>query len=180
VPPAAPQLDAHDGQHWYERILQRMAIMMALSRDLGGARLDVFLAKHLVVVTNGSWHDDRHQYPNFCCGMLLLVTRRGVPCSQLCWRRPVHPWANLQQMRMPVIALPGIDGDRHAHDRSSLLEVLRQEYIQTARARSRTSAIMIRMVRIVHTVLTYGLQLGAAAGGTCDRGDLGLRALVDW
>ncbi len=112
--------------------------------------------------------------PNFwLAAMLLLVT--GVVFH---WQPGlllvppwVDPWSNLQQMAMPVIALSlALMAIVMRMTRSSLLEVLRQEYIQTARAKGLvTSAIMIRHAlknAFIPVVTVLGVQLGALLGGT--------------
>lgn len=112
--------------------------------------------------------------PNFwLAAMLLLVT--GVVFH---WQPGlllvppwVDPWTNLQQMAMPVIALSlALMAIVMRMTRSSLLEVLRQEYIQTARAKGLvTSAIMIRHAlknAFIPVVTVLGVQVGALLGGT--------------
>ena len=112
--------------------------------------------------------------PNFwLAAMLLLVT--GVVFH---WQPGlllvppwVDPWSNLQQMAMPVIALSlALMAIVMRMTRSSLLEVLRQEYIQTARAKGLvTSAIMIRHAlknAFIPVVTVLGVQFGALLGGT--------------
>ena len=112
--------------------------------------------------------------PNFwLAAMLLLVT--GVVFH---WQPGlllvppwVDPWSNLQQMAMPVIALSlALMAIVMRMTRSSLLEVLRQEYIQTARAKGLvTSAIMTRHAlknAFIPVVTVLGVQLGALLGGT--------------
>jgi len=74
-------------------------------------------------------------------------------------------------MAMPVIALSlALMAIVMRMTRSSLLEVLRQEYIQTARAKGLvTSAIMIRHAlknAFIPVVTVLGVQLGALLGGT--------------
>jgi peptide/nickel transport system permease protein len=112
--------------------------------------------------------------PNFwLAAMLLLVT--GVVFHwqpRLLLVPPwVDPWSNLQQMAMPVIALSlALMAIVMRMTRSSMLEVLRQEYIQTARAKGLvTSAIMIRHAlknAFIPVVTVLGVQFGALLGGT--------------
>lgn len=112
--------------------------------------------------------------PNFwLAAMLLLVT--GVV---LHWQPPllleplwVDPWTNLQQMAMPVIALSlALMAIVMRMTRSSMLEVLRQEYIQTARAKGLvTSAIMTRHAlknAFIPVLTVLGVQFGVLLGGT--------------
>jgi len=112
--------------------------------------------------------------PNFwLAAMLLLIT--GVVFhwqpSLLLVPPWVDPWTNLQQMAMPVIALSlALMAIVMRMTRSSMLEVLRQEYIQTARAKGLvSSAIMIRHAlknAFIPIVTVLGVQLGALLGGT--------------
>ena len=112
--------------------------------------------------------------PNFwLAAMLLLVT--GVVFhwqpSLLLVPPWVDPWTNVQQMAMPVIALSlALMAIVMRMTRSSMLEVLRQEYIQTARAKGLvSSAIMIRHAlknAFIPIVTVLGVQLGALLGGT--------------
>jgi peptide/nickel transport system permease protein len=112
--------------------------------------------------------------PNFwLAAMLLLVT--GVVFHwqpQLLLVPPwVDPWTNLQQMAMPVIALSlALMAIVMRMTRSSMLEVLRQEYIQTARAKGLvTSAVMVRHAlknAFIPVVTVLGVQFGALLGGT--------------
>jgi peptide/nickel transport system permease protein len=112
--------------------------------------------------------------PNFwLAAMLLLVT--GVVFHwqpQLLLVPPwVDPWANLQQMAMPVIALSlALMAIVMRMTRSSMLEVLRQEYIQTARAKGLvTSAVMVRHAlknAFIPVVTVLGVQFGVLLGGT--------------
>jgi peptide/nickel transport system permease protein len=112
--------------------------------------------------------------PNFwLAAMLLLVT--GVVFHwqpQLLLVPPwVDPWTNVQQMAMPVIALSlALMAIVMRMTRSSMLEVLRQEYIQTARAKGLvTSAVMVRHAlknAFIPVVTVLGVQFGVLLGGT--------------
>jgi peptide/nickel transport system permease protein len=112
--------------------------------------------------------------PNFwLAAMLLLVT--GVVFHwqpRLLLVPPwVDPWTNLQQMAMPVVALSlALMAIVMRMTRSSMLEVLRQEYIQTARAKGLVPGkIMIRHAlknAFIPIVTVLGVQFGALLGGT--------------
>jgi peptide/nickel transport system permease protein len=112
--------------------------------------------------------------PNFwLAAMLLLITGvvfRWQP--QLLLVPPwVDPWTNLQQMAMPVVALSlALMAIVMRMTRSSILEVLRQEYIQTARAKGlQPRAVMVRHAlknAFIPVVTVLGVQLGALLGGT--------------
>jgi peptide/nickel transport system permease protein len=112
--------------------------------------------------------------PNFwLAAMLLLVT--GVVFhwqpSLLLVPPWVDPWTNLQQMAMPVIALSlALMAIVMRMTRSSMLEVLRQEYIQTARAKGLvTSTVMTRHAlknAFIPVITVLGVQFGVLLGGT--------------
>ncbi|MBV9172175.1 MAG: ABC transporter permease [Chloroflexi bacterium] len=112
--------------------------------------------------------------PNFwLAAMLLLVT--GVVFH---WQPPlllaplwVDPLTNLQQMALPVVALSlALMAIVMRMTRSSMLEVLRQEYIQTARAKGlMQNAIVVRHAlknAFIPVITVLGVQLGALLGGT--------------
>jgi peptide/nickel transport system permease protein len=112
--------------------------------------------------------------PNFwLAAMLLLVTGMVFHWqpSLLLVAPWVDPWTNLQQMAMPVIALSlALMAIVMRMTRSSMLEVLRQEYIQTARAKGLVpGAIVVRHAlknAFIPVVTVLGVQLGALLGGT--------------
>jgi peptide/nickel transport system permease protein len=112
--------------------------------------------------------------PNFwLAAMLLLVTGvilRWQPRLLLVapWE---DPWTNIQQMAMPVIALSlALMAIVMRMTRSSMLEVLRQEYVQTARAKGLAPhVITVRHAlknAFIPIVTVLGVQLGALLGGT--------------
>ena len=112
--------------------------------------------------------------PNFwLAAMLLLITGVVFHWQPQLLLAPlwVDPWSNLQQMAMPVIALSlALMAIVMRMTRSSLLEVLRQEYIQTARAKGLVpGVIMVRHAlknAFIPVVTVLGVQLGALLGGT--------------
>jgi peptide/nickel transport system permease protein len=112
--------------------------------------------------------------PNFwLAAMLLLVTGVVFHWQPQLLLAPLwaDPWTNLQQMAMPVIALSlALMAIVMRMTRSSMLEVLRQEYIQTARAKGLvTSSVMIRHAlknAFIPIVTVLGVQFGVLLGGT--------------
>ena len=112
--------------------------------------------------------------PNFwLAAMLLLITGVVFHWQPQLLLAPlwVDPWSNLQQMAMPVSALSlALMAIVMRMTRSSLLEVLRQEYIQTARAKGLVpGVIMVRHAlknAFIPVVTVMGVQLGALLGGT--------------
>lgn len=113
--------------------------------------------------------------PNFWIGTLVLL----IPAQQWGYAPPLDhqvaffsaPWDNLKQFGPPslVLALGPIAGIMRLA-RSSLLEVLRADYVRTARAKGLTE----RMVIIRHSlknslipvITVLGLQISTLLGGT--------------
>ena len=112
--------------------------------------------------------------PNFwLAAMLLLITGvvfRWQP--QLLLVPPwVDPWTNLQQMAMPVIALSlALMAVVMRMTRSSMLEVIRQDYIRTLRANGVSDRLVIykhALRNALNPVITViGLQFGALLAGS--------------
>jgi ABC-type dipeptide/oligopeptide/nickel transport system permease component len=104
--------------------------------------------------------------PIFWSGLLLIL----VFAVTLRWF-PITGGDEWQRLVLPAVAL-GYDGAAFVArlTRSSMLEVLRQEYITTARAKGlRASAVVLRhgFLNAVLPVLTLaGLQFGRLLGGT--------------
>lgn len=112
--------------------------------------------------------------PAFWLGTMLVV----FPSNWWGYTPPVgyvdiwdDPLKNLEQLYLPAIALGiGLSASLARVTRSSMLEVLRQDYVRTARAKGLTE----RMVVIRHglrnamipVVTLFGLQFGVLLGGT--------------
>jgi peptide/nickel transport system permease protein len=112
--------------------------------------------------------------PNFWLAAMLLllmgVVFRWQPALRLVpfWEDPL---TNLQQLAMPTIALSlAAMAVVMRMTRSSMLEVLRQEYMQTARAKGlQPRVIMVRHAlknAMIPVVTVLGVQLGGLLGGT--------------
>ncbi|HEY3078802.1 MAG TPA: ABC transporter permease [Chloroflexota bacterium] len=112
--------------------------------------------------------------PNFwLAAMLLLLTSvvfRWQPSLRLVpfWEDPL---TNLSQLLMPTVSLSlALMAIVMRMTRSSMLEVLRQDYIQTARAKG----LLPRVILVRHAlknafipvVTILGVQVGALLGGT--------------
>jgi len=111
--------------------------------------------------------------PNFWLGaMLILVFSRFlhvplgqyVPLSQ-------NPLLTLRSLSLPALALGvAIAAILMRHTRSSLLEVLGQEYIRTARGKGlRARAVMLRHAlpnAMIPVITVLGFQMGYLLGGT--------------
>lgn len=111
--------------------------------------------------------------PNFWLGaMLILVFSRFlhvplgqyVPLSQ-------NPFGTLRSLVLPAVALGmAIAAVLMRHTRSSLLEVLGQEYVRTAHGKGlRTQAVMLRHAlpnAMIPVITVLGFQMGYLLGGT--------------
>jgi peptide/nickel transport system permease protein len=112
--------------------------------------------------------------PNFWLAAMLLLVMGVVfhwqPSLRLVsfWEDPL---TNLQQLAMPTVALSlAAMAVVMRMTRSSMLEVLRQEYMQTARAKGLLPrVIMLRHAlknALIPVITVVGVQLGGLLGGT--------------
>lgn len=112
--------------------------------------------------------------PTFWTGTLLVVFLAlwwgySVPLE---YSSPLKdPWANFQKMIFPAIVLGIVlAGSVARMVRSSLLEVLRQDYIRTAAAKGlRERSVVVRHAlknAMIPVITIMGLQFGALLGGT--------------
>ncbi len=112
--------------------------------------------------------------PGFVVGtLMLLVTVRvfgWIPPLEyrLIWEAPL---ITIQQLIMPALALGYLfSASLSRMVRSTMLEVLREDYIRTARAKGlKSSTVLIRHAlrnALLPVVTLAGLQLGALLGGT--------------
>jgi len=112
--------------------------------------------------------------PQFFLGILLIelfaVNWHLVPPSGY-----IPPWedlgANLRLMILPALALStGLTAVQMRHVRSSLLEVLHQEYVLTARSKGLHSSVVVRRHALrnalIPLVTIVGLEMGTLIGGT--------------
>jgi peptide/nickel transport system permease protein len=112
--------------------------------------------------------------PHFFLGILLIevfaVDWHLLPPSGY-----IPPWedlgANLRLMLLPAIALStGLTAVQMRHVRSSLLEVLQQEYVLTARAKGLrgSTVVMGHALRnaLIPLVTILGLEMGSLISGT--------------
>ncbi|WBL77886.1 ABC transporter permease [Bradyrhizobium xenonodulans] len=111
--------------------------------------------------------------PGFWVGTLVMVfpsiwwgwspSVRFVPFSD-------NPWANFQQLLIPALILgTAFSATTMRLTRTLMLEVLRQDYIRTARAKglSTTAIVMRHALRnaLIPVITLVGLQAGALFGG---------------
>jgi peptide/nickel transport system permease protein len=112
--------------------------------------------------------------PSFWVGtMLITLPARWwgysppVPYTHL-WN---DPFRNLEQMYLPAIALGlALSATLARLTRSSMLEVLRQDYVRTARAKGLRERVVLSKHALKNAMLPVitllGLQLGFLLGGT--------------
>jgi peptide/nickel transport system permease protein len=112
--------------------------------------------------------------PSFWVGTLLLT----LPALWFGYSPPigyqpfwVNPWVNLQQMYMPVIAIGlAVSASMARLTRSSMLEVMREDYVRTARAKGlgQRTVIFRHALRtaLLPIVTLFGLQITALLSGS--------------
>jgi peptide/nickel transport system permease protein len=112
--------------------------------------------------------------PGFWIGTMLII----IPALVFQYARPpgyvplwVDPWVNLQQFILPCFAMGLADAARSMRmTRSQLLEVVRQDYIRTARAKGLgdTAVISRHALRnaLVPVVSIVGIDFGYLLGRT--------------
>jgi peptide/nickel transport system permease protein len=112
--------------------------------------------------------------PHFFLG-ILLIELFAVDWHLLPPSGYIPPWedlgANLRLMILPAIALStGLTAVQMRHVRSSLLEVLHQEYVLTARAKGlHASVVVLRHAlrnALIPLVTILGLEMGSLISGT--------------
>ncbi len=111
--------------------------------------------------------------PNFWIAVLLIIGASSL----FGWLPAIiyvtpwsDPWVNLQQMFLPVLSLAlGLSAVVVRMTRSSMLEVLGQDFIRVARAKGlATRAILLRHAlrnALIPIVTVLGLQTGFLLGG---------------
>ena len=112
--------------------------------------------------------------PNFWMGILIILAlvawfQYTPPLGFVpFW---VDPWKNFQQMVWPAVALGyRLSAIVSRVTRSQMLEVLRQDYIRTARAKGIKDRVVVYRHALKNALLPVvtitGVQLGALLGGT--------------
>ncbi len=111
--------------------------------------------------------------PNFWIAVLLIIAAsylfHWLPA--LIYVPPwTQPWVNLQQMFLPVLSLAlGLAAVVVRMTRSSMLEVLGQEYVKVAQAKGVTRAgVLLRHAlrnALIPIITVLGLQMGYLLGG---------------
>jgi peptide/nickel transport system permease protein len=111
--------------------------------------------------------------PNFWLAVVLML----VASYAFGWLPPLifvkpweDPWVNLQQMVLPVLSLSvGLAAVVLRMTRSSMLEVLGEDYVKVARAKGVSERVLIARHALrnalIPVVTVLGLQLGYLLGG---------------
>ena len=111
--------------------------------------------------------------PNFWIAILLIIGASSLFgwLPAIIYVPPwADPWVNLQQMFLPVLSLGlGLSAVVMRMTRSSMLEVLGQDFIRVARAKGLgTRAVLLRHAlrnALIPIVTVLGLQMGFLLGG---------------
>lgn len=111
--------------------------------------------------------------PNFWIAILLIIGASSLFgwLPAIIYVPPwTDPWVNLQQMFLPVLSLGlGLSAVVMRMTRSSMLEVLGQDFIRVARAKGlATRAVVLRHAlrnALIPIVTVLGLQMGFLLGG---------------
>lgn len=112
--------------------------------------------------------------PNFWFGIMLIllvsVHLKWLPASGY-ESIFVHPWEAIKRLIMPAFVLGnGLAAFLMRHTRSAMLEVLRSDYVRTARAKGlsprRTLVVHVLRNALNPVVTVLGLQMGTLLGGT--------------
>ncbi len=112
--------------------------------------------------------------PGFWLGTMLIV----FPAKWWGYSPPIgyvdfwhDPFKNLEQLYLPAIALGlALSASLARVTRSSMLEVLRQDYIRTARAKGLGGTMIVTRHALknamIPVITLFGLQVGVLFGGT--------------
>jgi peptide/nickel transport system permease protein len=111
--------------------------------------------------------------PNFWIAILLIIGASSLFgwLPAIIYVPPwTDPWVNLQQMFLPVLSLGlGLSAVVMRMTRSSMLEVLGQDFIRVARAKGlATRTVLLRHAlrnALIPIVTVLGLQMGFLLGG---------------
>lgn len=139
-----------------------LGVLSAVRQDTGGDYLGRFASISFLSA------------PNFWLGTLILV----LPAIWFGWAPPVRyvpltqePWTNLQQVLPAALALGAHSSAVVMRmSRSTLLEVLRQDYIRTAWAKGLNGQVVIMRHALknalIPVITIWGSQLSNLLGGT--------------
>lgn len=164
-------------------IMERLPVTLQLSFMAIALGLCISIpAAVLSALKQDTWVDNAARFvsiiglaaPNFWVGTLIILFPAiwwhygAPPTYQYFWQNPV---VNLQQILPAAIALGfTYSAGVTRLGRSSMLEVLRQDYIRTAYAKGLQQGVVMRRHALknamIPIVTLIGLQFGRAVGGT--------------
>lgn len=170
-----------------ETVTHALRVRMPVSFELGllALGLAVVLAAPVGIISairQDSWEDQSLRLlsiiglaiPNFWLGTMAVV----FGARWFDWIPPVgysgfveDPWRNVQQFAIPAVILGvALAASLTRMLRSSMLEVLREDYVRTARAKGLSNYAVIRrhMLKnaLIPVVTLFGIQVGTIIGGT--------------
>jgi len=170
-----------------EAVTHALRVRMPVSLELGllALGLAVSLAAPvgiLSAIRQDRWEDQSLRLlsiiglavPNFWLGTMAVV----FGARWFDWIPPVgyspffqDPWRNVQQFAVPAVILGvALAASLTRLLRSSMLEVLREDYVRTARAKGLSNFVVIRrhMLKnaMIPVVTLFGIQVGTIIGGT--------------
>lgn len=170
-----------------ETVIHALRIRMPVSFELGllALGLAVLLAAPVGIfsaIKQDRWEDQSLRLlsiiglaiPNFWLGTMAIV----FGARWFDWIPPVgyssfleDPWRNVQQFAIPAVILgTALAASLTRLLRSSMLEVLREDYVRTARAKGLSDFVVIRrhMLKnaLIPVVTLFGIQVGTIIGGT--------------
>ncbi len=109
--------------------------------------------------------------PNFWLALLLMYAISGIAMRYGITLLPITGQGDLKHLILPALVLGfAVSGQLARLVRSSMLEVMRQEYIVTARAKGLGQWVVVARHALrnalIPVVTVLGLQFGALLGGT--------------
>ena len=166
-----------------EAIIERLPVTMQLSSLAIGLGLLISIPTAVIsALKQDTWIDQVARVtsviglaaPNFWVGTLIILFPAiwwhygAPPTYQYFWQNPI---VNLQQIVPAAVALGLTYSAGVARmGRSTMLEVLRQDYIRTAYAKGLQQGVVMRRHALknamIPVVTLIGLQFGRAVGGT--------------
>ncbi len=166
-----------------EAIIERLPVTMQLSFFAIALGLTISIPAAVIsALKQDTWIDNTARLisilglaaPNFWVGTLIILFPAiwwhygAPPTYQYFWQNPI---VNLQQILPAAIALGFTYSAGVARmGRSTMLEVLRQDYIRTAYAKGLPQGVVMRRHALknamIPVVTLIGLQFGRAVGGT--------------
>ena len=171
------------GRPVLDEIVQRLPVTLELTAFAFSFALIVAIPSAIVAaVKQGTWVDYLARVlsmlglatPSFVIGSLMVA----LPAIWFGWIPPIRyvpftadPLGNLSQFVLPGIALGLIlAGTLSRMLRSQLLEVLRQDYVRTARSKGLSERLVVLRHALknafIPVVTIMGLQVGVLMGGT--------------